>query len=144
MPGDQEFGVVGARRDRPVVGPALAVIGAVHVAVTPLVYPEGVRSVLSSRVIGSIEADPDQLHLRSSAFWYVTTGWSALITAALATRAERTTEGLPPWTGWALLGFAAWGAALMPKSGFWAFLAPAGLALRRARRQHRRPGAARR
>ena len=130
-------GAGAAVRGRPVVGPALAAIGVVHVAVTPLVYPEGVRSVLAYRVIGSIEADPDQLHVRSSAFWYVTAGWGVLLAAALATRAERTADGLPPWTGWALLGVTAWGAALMPKSGFWAFLAPAGLALHRARRRRR-------
>ncbi|GAA4428356.1 hypothetical protein GCM10023169_29380 [Georgenia halophila] len=126
-----------SRRRVPVVGGLLTLIGAVHVASTSLVYPEGVASVLDSRVIASIEAEPDVLALRSAVFWYVTAGLLIIVIGALVIWVERFTGHVPRFVAWALLVVTAWGVLLMPVSGFWALLAPVAIALRaRPHRPH--------
>ncbi len=56
--------------DRPVVGPLMIFVGAVHIAITPLIFPSSVQSIVEGGVIASIEADPEQAGLRGFAFWY--------------------------------------------------------------------------
>ena len=116
--------------DRPLVGRSLIVIAAIHVAVAPAVYPDSLRSTWEAGVIDAVEGDPGSIELRGVGFWYVTAGLAVGLLGGVVHRLEQRPEGLPPSFGWGLLGLTAWGATLMPRSGFWAFAVPAALALR--------------
>ena len=45
-------------RGRPLVGPLMAAVGAIHVAITPVVYGASVRSVVDGGVVATIAAEP--------------------------------------------------------------------------------------
>jgi hypothetical protein len=57
---------------RPLVGPLMATVGAIHVAITPVVYGASVRSVVDGGVVATIEAEPALAERRR--FWYATAG----------------------------------------------------------------------
>lgn len=108
-------------------------IAAVHTVVAPAVYPESLRSTWEAGVIDAVEGDPASIDLRGIGFWYLTAALTVGLLGGVVHRAEQRPDGLPPWFGWGLLGFTAWGATLMPRSGFWAFAVPGVLALRSRR-----------
>ncbi|MDE9365923.1 DUF6463 family protein [Luteipulveratus sp. YIM 133132] len=112
---------------------SLAVIGAVHVAMTPLLYGDAVSGIVRGGVIGQVDADPALLDERSAAFWYATAGLAALLLAAHVRDLERRGP-LPAHVSLGLVGLTVWGVALVPVSGFWAFTVPAAIAWRRRRR----------
>ena len=118
---------------KPVVAWTVGAIGVVHLALTPLLFPEAVRGVIADGVIGSIESDPAEVDRRGNAFWYATAGVSLLLLAALIGSLERRSARLPRYIGWAFAALTAWGVTFMPRSGFWAFLAPAILTRVRSR-----------
>lgn len=112
----------------------MIIIGALHSAAGPAFYGDSLRSILEGGVIASVEADPVLTPLRATGFWYLSAGIGMLVLGALAWWIEHTLGAVPAMLGWLLLTLTAWGVALMPASGFWAFLAPAALAFRSARR----------
>lgn len=104
------------RAARAVVGPALVVVGAVHVGLTPVLDPEAVRSVLDAGVWATIQADPDQVVPRSLAFWFATTGVGLVATGLVVTSLEHRVAPLPrslPWCCWASVPGAAAGFAVL-------------------------------
>jgi hypothetical protein len=115
---------------RPWVGWSLLTIAAVHTAAAPAIYPESLRSTWDAGVVGAVEREPALVNLRGIGFWYVATGIGVGLLGLLARDAERRTGRPPRALGWGLLGLTGWGVALMPKSGFWAFIVPAVLTLR--------------
>ena len=60
-----------------------------------------------------------------------------VLLGALVHWAQARTATLPAFLGWSLLAFGAAGAILVPVSGFWALLPPAGLTLAVSRRPAR-------
>lgn len=131
-------GRTGSVLDRPLVGWSLMAIAAVHTVAAPAVYPDSLRSTWDAGVINAVDRDASLIALRGVGFWYVTTGFAMALLGALVRWGELRMGPVPRWFGVGLLAFGAWGAALMPKSGFWAFLVPALLALRRPRGTARR------
>jgi hypothetical protein len=121
---------IAAALDRPLVGRSLMTIAAIHVAAAPALFPHSLRSTWDAGVVGAVEQDPDSADLRGVGFWYLTAGLSLGLLGGIVHHVEQRQEGLPRWFGWGLLGFTAWGATLVPRSGFWAFGVPAALALR--------------
>lgn len=116
---------------RAIVGPAMIVVGVVHVAITPVLFPDAVRSVLDAGVVNAVEADPAQTQLRGIAFWFATTGIALVFTGWVVGLVERRTEPVPVGLPLFLLGIGAWGVVLMPKSPFWVFLVLAAVAAAR-------------
>jgi hypothetical protein len=51
---------------RAVVGPLMMAVGAIHVAMAPILFPRSVRSLVDGGVIASVEADQRR---RNSAAW---------------------------------------------------------------------------
>jgi len=118
---------------RPVVGLALAIVGIVHVLVTPLVVGNSLRSIIEGGVVATVEREPALAVLRGLGFWYVTAGLAMIMLGVLVIWIERTTSSVPLLLPWMLVGLTAWGVLLMPVSPFWAFLVIAFLAFRKAR-----------
>ena len=126
------------RMTRPLVGPALVVVGTTHLALGAVAYARPLRAMLDAGVLGST-AGPDghELPERAAAFWFVTCGAALLPTGALAWAVERTGARVPAAFGWTLGAVAAGGILVMPASGFWALLAVAGVTVVRARQAAR-------
>ena len=108
-------------------------IAAGHIAAAPAIYPESLRSTWRAGVLNAVERDPSLVALRGVGFWYVTAGFGVALLGAIVRWGELRHGPVPRWFGAGLLAFAAWGVALMPKSGFWAFVVPAVFTLRRPR-----------
>jgi hypothetical protein len=123
--------LVGSRR--PLVGPLVAAVGAIHVAITPVVYGAAVRSVVDGGVVASIEAEPALAERRGVGFWYATAGLAMIAYGIAITERERQSAPLPVSLPVALTGMGAWGVVLMPKSPFWVFGPLAALAAVRRR-----------
>lgn len=118
---------------RPLVGPLTILVGATHVAITPLVHPGWVASIREGGVIGAIERDATEAQRRSVGFWYATCGLALVAYGLAVAERERQPPPLPAVHAAGLAGVGAFGAALMPKSPFWVLLGLSGLSLRRRR-----------
>lgn len=112
-------------------------LAAVHVAATPLVYGDSVRSVLDAGVLGALDRDPALADVRGASFYFLTAGVMLGALGVGVARHERR-EGTAP------AGFAAFmavtglgGVLITPASGFWAFFPIAALALLRRNRHAR-------
>lgn len=101
-------------------------------------YPDSLRSTLAAGVVGAVERDPALIPLRGVGFWYITTGIGWGLLGGVVRWYELRVGAPPKKLGWALAVTAAWGVALMPKSGFWALFVPAALVLRANRSTGRR------
>lgn len=110
-----------ARARRRVVGPLLVCVGAVHVGLTPVLYPEAVRGVLDAGVVDAMESDPGQTAVRALGFWYATTGVGLIAFGWATSVIEHRAPLLPRALPLVLLGVGAWGLLVMPKSPFWVF-----------------------
>lgn len=126
----------GSASPRPLVGWSLLAIAAVHVAATPAIYPESIRSTVHGGVLFAVDREPSLSDVRGVGFWYVTAGLGVGLLGLVVRDAERRAGRPPRALGWGLLGLTGWGVALMPKSGFWAFTVPAVLTLRRTAAPH--------
>ena len=118
---------------RPLVGPLMILVGAAHVAITPLVHPGWVTSIREGGVVGAVERDPAQTRRRSTGFWYATCGLSLVAYGLAVAERERQPAPLPAAHAAGLATVGAFGAALMPKSPFWVLLGLSGLSLWRRR-----------
>ncbi len=121
---------------RRVIGWALGSIAVIHLALTPVVYDKSTRSIRDAGIVGSIDADPELVDLRSAGFWYATSGWAMLLLAVLTGRAERREGVVPASSVWGLAAISLWGLLFMPLSGFLPLLglaSYAGVRRRRAR-----------
>jgi hypothetical protein len=109
------------RRRRPLVGPLLAAVGAVHIAITPIVYGASVRSVVDGGVVAAIEAEPALAERRGVGFWYATAGLALVAYGVTIAERERQAAPLPVSLPVTLTALGTWGVVLMPKSPFWVF-----------------------
>ena len=122
------------RRRRPLVGPLLAAVGAVHIAITPIVHGASVRSVVDGGVVAAIEAEPALAERRGVGFWYATAGLALVAYGVTIAERERQAAPLPVSLPVTLTALGTWGVVLMPKSPFWVFGPLAVLAAVRRRR----------
>ncbi|AEG43527.1 hypothetical protein L600_000200001300 [Isoptericola variabilis J7] len=111
------------------------VLAAVHVAATPVFYPESVRSILDARVLGAVDSDPAQATLRGVAFWYVTVGLVLGLVGSSVMAAERRGDGAPRGFATLMAATGLWGVVLSAVSGFWFSFPIAWLARRSSRRR---------
>lgn len=121
---------------RPLVGPLMAAVGAIHVAITPVVYGPSVRSVVDGGVVATIDAEPALAEQRGVGFWYATAGLAMIAYGIAIAERERQDAPLPVSLPVSMAAIGTWGVVLMPKSPFWVFGPLAALAAvrRRARR----------
>lgn len=113
--------MTGLATGRPLVGPLTMAVGVIHLALTPLLYRDSVRSVLDGGVVAAIEAEPAQADRRGVGFWYATTGLATIAYGVAITERERQAAPLPASLPVALAAIGTWGVVLMPKSGFLVF-----------------------
>jgi hypothetical protein len=112
-----------AVRRRAVVGPALMVVGAGHVALTPVLFGEATTSLVRGGVVNAVQADPQLATMRALPFWFATTGVGLVVLGAVVTSVERLEAPLPRSLPWLLAGIGGWGIVFLPKSPFWALVA---------------------
>ena len=115
----------------------LIAITVIHLACTPLVYGQGLGDIIDDGVLNAVETGPTGIDARGAAFWYVAAGLGVVVLGYLTWWVERRIEALPAGLGWLLVAFTVINVVLVPFSGFWLFLPPAIVVLRRARRPHR-------
>ena len=106
---------------RPLVGPLLAAVGVIHVAITPLLHGASVRSVLDGGVVATIKAKPALAEPRGVGFWYTTSGLALIAYGIAIAERERQAAPLPASLPVTLVALGTWGVVLMPKSPFWVF-----------------------
>lgn len=116
------------------LGRLVIVVGGVHVAIAPVLFPESMRSILDGGVVNAVEADATLAQLRGLGFWYVTAGLGLLVTGAVVDDLERRAVPLPRAVPLGLGGIGVWGVVLMPTSPFWAIIGLGLLAARQRRR----------
>lgn len=121
-----------ARGTQPLAGPALIAIGVIHFAGTPIFHGPALAAIFGDGIVNAIESGSTLLDARISAFWYVAAGWGVLLFGQLTWWVERRVGVLPGALGWLLIAFAVVNMLLVPVSGFWLFLFPAGVVLRRS------------
>jgi hypothetical protein len=121
-----------ARTDRPIAGPSLLVIGAGHLALGAVAFRRDLAGMVREGWVDTVEG-PTGTAERGRAFWFQVSG-VALVLLGDAVTAQERGERAPARTGWALGALALTGAAALPRSGFWALLAPAAALVSRARR----------
>ena len=120
---------------RPLAGPLLLGIGALHLLVGVLVHGQALADMAREGVIGTLAPRAGALLLdREAAFWFEMSGVGLLLLGGLALWAERRVGMLPASLGWSLLAMVALGVLVAPLSGFWFLLAPAVVILLRSRR----------
>jgi hypothetical protein len=115
------------------VGPLITALGVVHVASTPVFFPESVRSIVDGRIFGSLIGEPSAMPVRKAGFWYAMAGVAIAGFGWMTGHVERNGGPLPAALPAVLAGFGASGVALDPQSGFWLFFPLAWVARRRAR-----------
>ncbi|MDT0305378.1 DUF6463 family protein [Streptomyces sp. DSM 44917] len=123
---------------RPLVGPLLGGIAALHVAAVAVFYDGGAGEILRA---GVIDGAPDAPEEPDAAFWYLCAGLLLAALGALVWRAERAqARAVPAWLGWSLIGVGLAGALVKPASPFLVFVLVGVLALRRRPARAARPG----
>lgn len=126
-----------AATPRPLIGPLLSAVGAVHVALTPVVAPVGFRGLLRAGVVDAVEGgDGGEAEAtdRALAFWFATTGVGLAALGWAVTALERTPGPLPRGLPVVLAGLGPWGVVQLPRSPFWVLLVLAGVTERARRR----------
>lgn len=131
----------GMRRPRMTVGALLVGIGIVHNLVGIafglgwLPPPKGATpmaplvDIVRAGVVGAVEPDP----WRMIFFWFVMTGFAMMLAGLAAHAIERAGLRLSVSFAFSVAAFSVIGIVLIPASGFWLGLMPAGLALARSR-----------
>ncbi|MGH2531404.1 MAG: DUF6463 family protein, partial [Thermomicrobiales bacterium] len=111
-------------------GSLLTAIGIAHI-VLGLTEVGVLSDIAGAGVVNAVEPHDN----REAWFWYMTAGWTFLLIGRLTIAIERRNEQLPAFLGWSVFVIGAFGAILMPVSGFWAILAVSALMLRAAYRE---------
>ena len=106
---------------RPLVGPLMAAVGAIHVAITPVVHGPSLRSVVDGGVVATIDAEPALAERRGVGFWYVTAGLAMIAYGITIAERERQEAPLPASLPLSMAAIGTWGVLMMPKSPFWVF-----------------------
>lgn len=122
-------------RVRPLAGPILIAISLIHLACVPVFYGPALADIIDAGVVNALEVDGTVIDSRDAAFWYVAAGLGMVLLGYLAWWVERRIGRLPAGLGWLLVAFATANVLLFPVSGFWLFLLPAAVVLRRTRRR---------
>lgn len=122
-----------AHTERPLAGPLLVAISVIHLACTPVFYGPGLAKIFDNGVLDAVESGSSLLDARAATFWYVVAGFGMGLLGYLAWWVERRVGVLPGALGWLLVAFTVVDVLLMPLSGFWLFLAPAALVIKRSR-----------
>jgi hypothetical protein len=107
----------------------LAIAG-IHTAVGLVMAKEPVRAIVAAGVVGSIDPHWD----RAAAFWFLFFGFAIAIYGDLLRMWEAGPTPVPRRAGFGLAALALAGGIVMPLSGFWLCLIPAGLVISRAPR----------
>jgi hypothetical protein len=121
------------------VGSLITALGVVHVASTPVFFPESVRSIVDGRILGTLTAEPSAMPVRKAGFWYAMAGVAIAVFGWMTGHVERNGGTLPAALPTVLAGVGATGVALDPQSGFWLFFPLAWIARRRTRRRPSSP-----
>ncbi len=117
------------------VGPLVTALGVVHVASTPVFFPESVRSIVDGRILGTVSAEPTAMPVRAAGFWYAIAGVAIAAFGWMTGHVERNGGTLPAALPAVLAGMGTAGVTLDPQSGFWLFFPLAWIArIRRAAR----------
>lgn len=125
---------VGPRQSpRPLAGPILIAISVIHLACTPVFYAPALGDIIDDGLINALESGGELIDSRDAAYWYVAAGLGMVLLGYLTWWVERRGETLPVPLGWLLVAFTIINGALYPLSGFWLFLLPAAVILRRGR-----------
>ena len=106
--------------NRPIAGPVLAGIAALHLGTTPVFYGAAWAKIIREGVLDAVTTPATE-----AAFWWVAAGWGIALVAVLGWFYERRAGRLPLVFAILLLAFTAFHVVLMPASGFWLFLIPA-------------------
>jgi hypothetical protein len=117
------------------VGPLITALGVVHVASTPVFFPESLRSIVDGRILGTLTAEPSAMPVRKAGFWYAMAGVAIAAFGWTTGHVERNGGTLPAALPAVLAGMGTAGVALDPQSGFWLFFPLAWMARRRTRRR---------
>ena len=112
------------------LGDAVTVIGAGHTAIGLVGHRRALAGMVRDGLVDSVRGRRG----REEALWFLLSGVALVVTGRLAAWTQRRTGTLPASTGAALLGIGAVGAAVLPRSGFWALIPAGAAALRVARR----------
>jgi hypothetical protein len=116
----------------------ITAVGVIHVASTPVVFPESVRSIVNGRIFGTVSTEPGAMPVRAAGFWYAIAGVVMTAFGWMTGHAERNGGALPAALPAVLAGVGATGVALDPQSGFWVFFPLAWIARKRTRCAPRR------
>ena len=122
-----------ALRGRPVLerllGPALVLIGVLHLSLTFVLFPNAAEAILDEGVAGAITMTSHG-HVQA-AFWFALFGPALMFLGWMTSHAlMQGDRALIGGLGWFLVGTAITGAVMMPVSGFWLVLAVGTLMLR--------------
>jgi len=121
------------------VGPALIVIGVVHLVYFAVHWSDRYAGIARAGVVNTVDGDD----AREAAFWTLWFGVLVLTVGQLLRWIEARLGTVPAFPGWMLLVIGVGGGVLMPLSPFW-LVVPLGLALLRSprRTESGRPGGA--
>lgn len=106
-------------------GDLLMGTGALHLLVGLKAFHAPLAAIARGGLFNSVRGAQD----RRLAVWFMVAGLAILQLGGLARWTQHRTGTLPAFVGWGLLSTAGLGLLLMPRSGFWALLPPAVLAL---------------
>jgi hypothetical protein len=116
------------------IGHLITAVGVVHVASTPVFFPEAVRGVIEDGVFGAVGAEPRTEPVRTAGFWYAMAGAATVAFGWMTDRVERRGDPLPAALPAVLASVGVVGLVLDPKSGFGVFL-PLAVIARASRRR---------
>ena len=119
------------------VGQLITGVGVVHVACTPVLFPEATRGIVEGGIVGTVGtvgAEPRTAPVLTAGFWFAISGVATAAFGWMTSQVERRGDPLPSALPAVLASVGAVGVATDPKSGFWVFL-PLALIARRAVRR---------
>jgi uncharacterized membrane protein len=112
-----------------ILGPALVLIGIVHLALTFVLFPDAMRTIADEGVAGAISTASDGDV--QAAFWFALFGPALMFLGWMTSHALiHDDRALVGGLAWFLVGTGVAGAVIMPVSGFWSVLAIGTLLLR--------------